>query len=70
MPKLYSSDYIVKVLIAHGFYKVSQKGSHAKFRTYTNPVKTAIVPMDRKQIPIGTFHSIVRQSGLSSQDFE
>lgn len=61
MPKLFSSKEIIKILEQQGFIFVSQKGSHAKYRKGPN---TAIVPVPRKEIPIGTFRSIVRQSGL------
>ena len=70
MPKLYSSDEILKVLQTHGFAFVSQNGSHIKYRKPGNPTLTVIVPADRKQIPSGTFHSILRQSALSKGDFE
>ncbi|MCP1384950.1 type II toxin-antitoxin system HicA family toxin [Runella salmonicolor] len=70
MPKLYSSDYIVKVLLRMGFEFVSQKGSHAKFRKDGHPVLTVIVPMGKKEIPFGTFRSILRQSNLSMEDFQ
>ena len=70
MPKLYSSDYIVKVLLAHGYVFISQKGSHAKYRKPGNPTLTVIVPAGRKEMPLGTFNSIVRQSGLRKEDFE
>jgi predicted RNA binding protein YcfA (HicA-like mRNA interferase family) len=67
MPRLYSSDEIVKVLRKFGFDFVSQKGSHAKFK---NPEgRTVIIPMNKKEIPIGTFRSIIKQSGLTQQDF-
>lgn len=69
MPKLYSSIYIVNVLYKFGFLQVSQKGSHAKFRNSQFPVRTVIVPMDKKEIPIGTFRSILKQSGLKKEDF-
>lgn len=69
MPKLYSSDYIVKVLLRLGFEFVSQKGSHAKFRKGINPVLTVIVPMTKKEIPFGTFRSILRQANLTTEDF-
>lgn len=69
MPKLYSSDYIVKVLLRLGFEFVSQKGSHAKFRKGINPVLTVIVPMSKKEIPFGTFRSILRQANLTTEDF-
>ncbi|MDB5246425.1 MAG: YcfA family protein [Segetibacter sp.] len=70
MPKLYSSDEILKVLQRHGFAFVSQNGSHIKYRKTGNPTLTVIVPADRKQIPSGTIHSILKQSTLSKGDFE
>lgn len=70
MPKLYSSDHILKVLQRNGFHFVSQKGSHVKYRKEGTPTLTVIIPAERKQIPVGTFNSIVRQSGLSKNFFE
>jgi predicted RNA binding protein YcfA (HicA-like mRNA interferase family) len=67
MPKLYSSRHIIAVLVKHGFVLVGQKGSHKKFRLDIN---TVIVPDPKKEIPLGTFFSIVRQSGLKREDFE
>ena len=70
MPKLYSSDQIIRILLRHGFEFISQKGSHKKYRKIGTPTLTAIVPAERKQIPFGTFKSILRQSGLRPEDFE
>ena len=70
MPKLYSSAFIVKILMQHGFVFVSQKGSHVKYRKPGNPTLTVIVPAERKEMPQGTFNSILRQSGLRKEDFE
>jgi len=70
MAKLYSSDYILKVLREKGFQFVSQKGSHIKYRKDDGEkVLTVIIPAGRKEIPIGTFHSILKQSNLSRSDF-
>lgn len=69
MPKLYSSKDIIKVLQKRGFIYVSQKGSHAKFRKTGSPTLTVIVPAGRKEIPFGTFRSILRQAGLTQDDF-
>ncbi len=69
MPKLYSSLFIAKILLANGFEFISQKGSHQKYRKQGNPTLTVILPSDRKQIPLGTFRSILRQSNLSEEDF-
>jgi len=69
MSKFYSSDYIIKVLRRKGFDFISQKGSHIKFQKI-NPPLTVIIPAGRKEIPIGTFRSILRQSKLKDEDFK
>ncbi|SFQ54940.1 type II toxin-antitoxin system HicA family toxin [Parafilimonas terrae] len=51
-------------------YFTSQKGSHIKYRKFGQPTLTVIIPAERKQIPAGTFNSILRQSGLTKEDFE
>jgi len=62
MPKLYSSDEIIKILL--------QKGSNKKYRRPGSPTLTVIVPAERKQIPFRTFKSIVRQSGMQTDEFK
>jgi len=69
MPKLYSSKYIAKVLKKNDFFFVSQKGSHAKYRKTEKPSLTVILPAGKKEIPHGTFRSILRQSKLEEEDF-
>ena len=69
MPRLPSTEDVVRVLLRRGFVFISQKGSHIKFRRIAASERTVIVPAGRKEIPIGTFLSIVRQSGLERADF-
>lgn len=57
------------MLRRHGFVLVCQKGSHAKYRRAGGPTRTVIVPMGRKNLQVGTFHSILEQAGLSEDDF-
>jgi predicted RNA binding protein YcfA (HicA-like mRNA interferase family) len=66
MTKLPSSQKIIKTPIKNAFIFISQRGSHHKYRKGD---KTVIVPAPRKEIPIGTFRSIIRQSGLNLNDF-
>jgi predicted RNA binding protein YcfA (HicA-like mRNA interferase family) len=66
MSKLPSSAKIVHTLLKNGFTLISQLGSHQK---YQKGDRIVIVPVPKKEIPIGTFRSIVRQSGLSSDQF-
>jgi predicted RNA binding protein YcfA (HicA-like mRNA interferase family) len=71
VPKLYSSQQIVRALEREGFAFVSQRGSHVKYRkTGASITYTVIVPAGRKQIPRGTFRSILRQSGLDESAFK
>ncbi|WP_322749736.1 MULTISPECIES: type II toxin-antitoxin system HicA family toxin [unclassified Frankia] len=69
MPNTPSSEEICKILEKHGFRLAGQKGSHRKYRHDGPPGRTVIVPMGRKNMRIGTFRSIVGQSGLSITDF-
>ena len=69
MPKRYSSKEITRVLEHQGFKFVSRKGSHIKFKDLSGSL-TVIVPADRREIPVGTFRSILRQSKLEEKDFE
>jgi len=66
MSRLLSSAQIITILLKHGFQLASQRGSHQK---YQKEGFTVIVPAPRKEIPIGTFRSIVRQSGLTVDDY-
>lgn len=67
MPKLLSSKEIVRALEREGFVFISQRGSHAKYR---KDQSTVIVPMAKKEIPVGTFRSIVRQAKLTIEYFK
>ena len=69
MPKPITLKLVVKTLRENNFFYVSQKGSHAKFRKIGNPTKTVIVKMSKKDIPHGTFQSILLQSGLVEKNF-
>ena len=67
MSILLSSRKIIEILKSNGFHFVSQRGSHRKYR---NQKRTVIVPHPKKEIPVGTLRSIVRQSGLTMDDFK
>lgn len=61
---------IKRKLEAAGFELVSQKGSHVKFAKDTPEGKrTTIVPR-YKEVTIGTIGSILRQAGLTVDEFK
>jgi predicted RNA binding protein YcfA (HicA-like mRNA interferase family) len=61
---------VKRKLQAAGFVEVSQKGSHVKFAKETGEGRlTATVPAHR-EVAIGTLRSILRQAGLSVEEFD
>jgi predicted RNA binding protein YcfA (HicA-like mRNA interferase family) len=57
-------------LEAAGFVEISQKGSHVKFvRRLANTVDTVSVPRKR-EIPVGTLHSILSQAHIDPGNWE
>ncbi|MBU1682646.1 type II toxin-antitoxin system HicA family toxin [Patescibacteria group bacterium] len=69
MPKPISLKLVLKVLQNHGFRFISQNGSHGKFRKKGRPNRIVIIKTTKKEIPYGTFQSILLQSGLRESDF-
>ena len=61
-----SSRNIIAVLERNGFIIKSQNGSHVKLR---KGEVTVIVPHPRKDMPIGTFDSIIKQYKLGKETF-
>lgn len=50
------------------FKLVLQKGSHGKFKNETGRI--VILPMNKREIPMGTFKSILKQIGIDIKEFE
>jgi predicted RNA binding protein YcfA (HicA-like mRNA interferase family) len=61
---------VKRKLEAAGFVEHSQRGSHVKFARQTaQGLLTAIVPRHR-EVAAGTLRSILRQAGLSTDEWE
>lgn len=67
MPRPIDLKTVLKTLKRNSFELISQKGSHAKFKNSSG--RPVIVKTSKKQIPHGTFQSILIQSGLKESDF-
>ena len=67
MPRLYSYRQVIKVLESLGFVVRRQRGSHIKLKNRFG--RTVIVPR-RREIPFGTFDSILQQAGIDEKTFE
>ncbi|MDP2936465.1 MAG: type II toxin-antitoxin system HicA family toxin [Dehalococcoidia bacterium] len=67
MPKLYSYRQVIRVLERLGFAVRHQRGSHIKLINSSGRV--VIVPK-RREIPLGTFDSILLQAGIDEERFQ
>lgn len=53
-----------------GFKEAGQTGSHVKFAKLTNSgIRTATVPK-HQEVAAGTLRSILRQAGISADEFD
>lgn len=66
LPQVSGKD-VQKALVKAGYYPVSQKGSHMKFRR-DNPRRTIIVP-NHKVLKKGTLHGIISDANLKAEEF-
>jgi predicted RNA binding protein YcfA (HicA-like mRNA interferase family) len=72
MPKLrpLSASEVTRLLRAHGFAFVHQRGSHLIYRRRLPGGDSATVPVpNRREIPVGTLKSIIGLSGLDESLF-
>jgi len=61
-----SSREVIRLLHEHGFQEDRQKGSHKVFY-HPNDGRRVTVPAGRKDIPIGTLKSILKEAGIDVQ---
>ena len=58
-----SSQEVIRILKANGWYEVNHVGSHKQFK-HAQIAGRVTVPHPKRDIPIGTLKSIEKQSGL------
>jgi predicted RNA binding protein YcfA (HicA-like mRNA interferase family) len=59
----------LKVLERAGFYINHQTGSHARLFHRSNAKLRVTIPIHNKDLPQGTLKSILRQAGMSLEEF-
>ena len=70
MPRPISLKIVLKVLSEKGFFFVRQKGSHARYEKATKGKTLKVtIKVRKKEIPHGTFQSILLHSVLKEGDF-
>jgi predicted RNA binding protein YcfA (HicA-like mRNA interferase family) len=65
----FTAKEIIKILKQKGFELDRSKGSH---QVFIHPVKKnrVVVPMHNRDLPIGTFLSILKQAGIEKDDLK
>lgn len=69
MPKIYKPKEVIAKFKKLGFAEDRQSGSHKIFY-HPDTGQRAVIPHHLKEIPKGTFASILRESKISKSDFE
>ncbi len=65
-----SGDQVIKALQKAGFTISRQRGSHVQMRREEPPpARTVPVPSGKKSLPRGTLGAILRQAGLTREEF-
>lgn len=62
------ANEVMKVLERHGFEHVRQKGSHVRMK-HPDGRATVVPQHGKRPLKRGLLRSIIRQSGLSVEDF-
>jgi len=71
MPKLPtpSAREVIRALSSLGFQVVSQRGSHIKMKKVDLTETHIVIIPDHSEIPAGTLKSIIRQAGMTDEEF-
>jgi mRNA interferase HicA len=68
LPRM-KSEEVLRILDRHGFERISQRGSHQKWRN-PDTGKQVIIPYHKaKMLPLGTMRSIIEGSGITETEF-
>jgi len=69
LPRISGKD-LVKALLKAGFYIARSKGSHHLLKSEINTNVRITIPVHSKELKRGTLRSIIRQTGLSVEEFK
>ena len=68
--RVLSGKQVCDILSKHGFRNVRQGGSHIIMQKKTDTSTITIPVPNHREIKLGTLKSIIRQSQLSTKEFE
>jgi predicted RNA binding protein YcfA (HicA-like mRNA interferase family) len=65
----FSGDEVIKILQSLGFKVMRQKGSHVVLRKEGPDRSTGTVVPRHKELAVGTLRGLLRQAGISQEEF-
>jgi predicted RNA binding protein YcfA (HicA-like mRNA interferase family) len=68
LPRI-SGREVVKALLKVGYEQDRQRGSHIILRQVNSPHRRLVVP-DHSEVAKGTLRAIIRQAGLTVEEFK
>ncbi|MCK4567583.1 MAG: type II toxin-antitoxin system HicA family toxin, partial [Candidatus Thorarchaeota archaeon] len=60
---------MIKYLSKSGFEIVGRKGSHVRLKKLVEPRNRVVIVPDHKELAQGTLRSILRQAGITFEEF-
>lgn len=60
---------VLRALERAGFEVIRTKGSHQFLRHRADPSRQTVVPVHRRDLPLGTLRAILRQAGIGLAEF-
>lgn len=68
--RILSGKQVCAILSRHGFIEVRRRGSHIVMQKKLSDGTVTVPVPDHSELRVGTLHSIIRQSGITRNDFE
>jgi predicted RNA binding protein YcfA (HicA-like mRNA interferase family) len=68
--RVLSGRDVCEILARHGFAEVRRRGSHIVMQQNGADGTTTVPVPDHAELRIGTLRAIIRQSGISRDEFE
>ncbi|MEK9137169.1 MAG: type II toxin-antitoxin system HicA family toxin [Bacteroidota bacterium] len=68
--RVFSGKEVCQILSKHGFEVVRQRGSHIVMQKKLGSSTITVPVPNHREIRFGTLRSIIRQSQVSSKEFE
>jgi len=60
---------VIRALERAGFYEARTSGGHCILTKPGHPTRDVVIPVHKRDLKRGTLHAIIKQAGLSVEEF-